>query len=87
MARTADINVAGDAAVIAIQAGDYATALRKALIAQALLATVPDSTLGNDELRWGRQAIDELIVNLRRQQAAGVGLQQTKISYARATDS
>lgn len=90
MAGAADINTAADAAVVAIRAGDYGTALTQALAAQALLAAVPDSIQGvgggATELRWGRQAINELVINIRRQQSIAGGMQQTKIIYARPTD-
>jgi len=89
MATAATVNTLGDAAATAIGAGDWATALAKALAAQAQLSVMPDSEYGNPQtvLRYDRRAIESMVGNIRRQQAAATGMQQTKITYARPTDS
>jgi len=90
MATAATVNTLGDAASTAIAAGDWATALTKALAAQAQLSVLPDSEYqagGQTVLRYDRRAVESLVANIRRQQSAALGMQQTKISYARPTDS
>lgn len=89
VATLESVNTLGDAASTAIAAGDWATALTKALAAQAQLSVMPDSEYGNPQtvLRYDRRAIESMIGNILRQQAAATGMQQTKITYARPTDS
>jgi hypothetical protein len=75
-----------DAAVAAIATLDYATALKNAYGAQALLAIIPDMTRspsggGSQEMTWMRQTVNDLIVNLRRQHAASVGVQVVDNTY------
>lgn len=83
MATAAEINTKVNEAVTAIEAGNWSTALSKLLAAQALLAGKADSrtlTL-NTELRWDRNAIDRLILQVRQQQGAGKGIQRTDLTH------
>lgn len=75
-----------DAAVTAIGSGDYTTALNKAVAAQVILAIVPDmvrnpSGGGGQTMTWTRQTVNDLIVNLRRQQSAALGVQVVDNTY------
>lgn len=71
----------------ALASGDLAAALTAALRAKALMATMPDSELNEQMLRWpGREHIDGLIADIRKQQQAAStagGIQRTNIQYAR----
>jgi len=90
MATLATVNTLGDAAAVAIAAGDWATALAKAMAAQAQLSVMPDSEQqhgGQTSLRYDRRAIESMIANIRRQQSAATGMQQTRVTYARPTDA
>lgn len=85
------------AAVAAIDAADWDTAIAKLMAVQARLATTPNLTRslaggGSQGLTWNPGQISELIANCRRQKAAArhasVGpFQTTKITYARAASS
>ena len=88
MATAADVNTYVDAAIVAIGQADWATAATKLRQAWAALVGIPDSTLKDDtEMRYDRSAIRELILDVGRQQGTSLGMQQTKITYARPTDS
>lgn len=85
-------------AVAALDAGDYQTAIRKAIACKARLATTPNISRslaggGQQGMSWANAAaLDEFIKEARKllaqdlAQSSG-GLQQTKIIYARAEES
>lgn len=84
-------------AVAALDAGNYATAISKALAAKLRLATTPNLARalgggGSQSLAWaGAPAIDAFIAEVRKLKAQALaessgGLQQTKITYARPTE-
>lgn len=87
------INSKVESAVTAIESGDWSTAISKLMAAKALLSATPDQRHGgNSELRWDRNAINELISECKQQQASasGVGassgaLQFQKIRFVRDT--
>ena len=84
----AQINTKMAAAVAALEAGDYATALTNALCAQGLVAASPTSEHGNDKISWQDNKIADFVANVRRAQAADTasgGMQQTKVTYVRPT--
>ncbi|TXH54845.1 MAG: hypothetical protein E6Q97_10030 [Desulfurellales bacterium] len=89
------INEKVDAAVAAIESGNWSTAITKLMAAKALLAAKSDTRSGsNFELRWDRNAIDGLIEDCRKQQssASGVGgsggaLQFQKVRIVRDPDT
>jgi len=88
MGTIASIETLGNAARTAMLAGDWATALSYAHAAQMELATTPDSEFINATgFKFDRRAIESMIANICRQQAVSLGMQQTKITYARPTDS
>jgi len=88
MATAASVKALADAASTAIAGGNWNTALAKALQAQAELSAIPDSGITDaTNLKWDRRAIESLIANIRRQQALSLGMQQTKISYAKPEES
>ncbi|HUX15995.1 MAG TPA: hypothetical protein VMW52_05950 [Phycisphaerae bacterium] len=88
-----------DAALAALDAGDYAAALSNAVAAQAILAAIPDSEHGGrgaSAMQWGRDAIDQFIRNVRQlQKEAGLdeagravaGIRRTHITYTRPGDT
>jgi hypothetical protein len=82
----ADINTRVDAAVAAIDAGDYDSAYSKLLSAQALLAATPDSQKNSASLRFDRAAIAALIDTVRREigrASGGRGVVRQNVVYKR----
>jgi len=75
-----------DAAVVAVAAGDYATAISKALAAQGLLSSLPKLSRsagggGQQEVEWDSAGIDNFIKRLRQQQGASLGVQSQDIQF------
>lgn len=81
-----DINTYVAAAVTAIDAGSYATARNKLMAAKALLIALPDSSKGSEQLRWDRNAIDELIQQCKALASATTGIQRTYVEYIQPTE-
>jgi hypothetical protein len=85
------VNSAMTAAVAALQAGDYATALQQALSAQGLLALIPRTSHaagtggGSHGFEYSPQAIGDFIKNLRLQQGAALGVQSSPITISEPT--
>jgi hypothetical protein len=68
------------AASTAVLAGDYATALQKALAAQALRGAIPDGGWQNGAtVEWPPASIQDFIANAKASRASTVGIQRTKI--------
>lgn len=89
----AELNTLYAAVVAAIDDADYDTAIKKIMAMKARLATTPNLTRslagsGSQALTWNPGELDSLIRQCRQQQAAvraaSVGIQQTKVTYARA---
>ena len=79
-----DINTRVEAAVTAMDAGDYTTAREKLETASVMLAGLPDSKKGNSELQWDREAIDKMLARVAEREtrsSAGVSgwMQSTKV--------
>jgi hypothetical protein len=85
-------------AVAALDAGDYDTAIAKALALKVRLAATPNLSRslaggGQQSLAWGgAQGLDQFIAEVRKLKAQMLaersgGIQQTKIIYARPVDS
>jgi hypothetical protein len=73
-----------DAAIAALEAGDFETALRKALAAQAMLASMPqvNSQSNQNSMAWmNAPEIEKFILNVHRQQAVAMGLRSSAITY------
>ncbi len=75
------------AAIAALAAGDYTTAVNQALAAQAVLATIPSNAArgggasgGNQSLAWSAEAIDSFIVRCRQQGASAQGITSANIT-------
>lgn len=75
------------AAIAALAAGDYNTAVNQALAAQAVLATIPASATrgggtsgGNQSMAWSAEAIDSFIVRCRQQGASAQGITSVPIT-------
>ena len=81
------LQTAMNAAVAALGADDYATALQQALIAQALVGILPSlqrsagSGGGSQSASWDASAIDKFIVRVRQAQNACVGVQVANKVY------
>lgn len=76
------------AAEAALLIGDYATALTNALAAKAAMMRLPDTQHGAASMRWDRRAIDSLVMDIRREQAAAAqfaGPKSTLINYVNPT--
>ena len=79
-----DVQTLMTAAATAIEAGDYATALTKALAAQAHLAAIPDSGWRDGAaMKWRPESIQNFIDSARQGESGAGGIQRTKIQYAR----
>lgn len=75
MSRASDLESYRTAAIAAVAAGDYATAISQAMAAKMTLATMPDSKQdANIETTWDRNAIDKFIAECKAQQASTTGL-------------
>lgn len=94
----AELNALYVAAIAALDAGDYDTAIRKAIAVKLRLATTPDSTQGSGaaatSLAWANAAaIDDFVANCRRLQvqaaaaASGGPFRQSAVTYARPAAS
>lgn len=81
-----DVDTLMTAASTAILAEDYATALKNALAAQALLGAIPDSGWREGaSMKWRPESIQDFIDTCQKQQSASGGIQRTKIQYARTS--
>ena len=83
-----------DAAIAAMESGDYASAIQYALSAKMLLATMPNANRsadgGSQGLSWNAQAIDSFIGECKQLQTASAvsssGIRCTKVRYVRPSD-
>lgn len=76
------------AAVTAMEAGDYSTALVKLLGAKALLSSLPSRSAKNGtELEYDAAAIDSLILEVKRMRGASHGVVMTPVEYARTPNT
>jgi len=66
----AEINTEMTAAVAALKAADYDTALTRALCAQGLIAASPDVKHGDEEISWSFERVESFVQKIRRAQAA-----------------
>ena len=86
----AELNALYAAAVAAIDAADYALAVRALMAVKLRLITTPNVSHsidggGTQSTTWNIEQIDSLIKVCRQEQAAATGgIQQTKVVYARA---
>jgi hypothetical protein len=91
MSRVDLLNTTMDAAIAALSAGDYSTAVNKALTAQAILATLPKVSRsqgtggGAQSAEWDAQAIDNFVRRLRQQQGASLGVQTAAVEIVEPT--
>ena len=74
-----------DAAITAIDAADWTTALRELRAAKVILATQPDVVHGDDSLKWFRDSIDALIKDAKQESAAATGIQYQPVTYTGST--
>lgn len=87
-----DLNTLYAAAVAALDAADYATAIRKAMAIQARLATTPNVTRdlaggGSQGLSFNPSQLDSFIANCRKLATAAsfsTAIPVSKITYERA---
>jgi len=61
-----DINAAMQDAITAQEAGDFRTAERRARTAWMLIASLPDSELDEERLRWKPDAVGNIVKELSR---------------------
>lgn len=74
MPSYADVEAKMNEAVAAIEAGDYSTAINKAIAAQGLFGILPEGEkTGNagEKLAWNTDAIDQFIANIRKERSIG----------------
>lgn len=80
-----------DAAITALLAAEYDTAIQQAMAAKLFLATMPSLKQADREVAWNSQAIDEFIAQCRQlattAAVAAGGIRQTKVTYARPTST
>ncbi len=68
------LNKCRDAALKAIEAGDWECALKEAQKAELIIATIPDSRIGNmSDLEWDRGAIRQFRKRLEEIVSQGEG--------------
>lgn len=89
----AQLNTLYDAAVAAMDAADFGTAILKLMAIKARLATTPNLSRaiaggGSEAIAWNAAEIDSLIAQCRQIQASAIHTlggpwQQTKVTYAR----
>lgn len=89
----AELDILYSAYAAALEAANYDTAIIKLMAMQALLAKTPDlqhGLAGGQATRYRVTDLDKLIANCRKLKAealaASVGIQRTKVTYARATE-
>lgn len=87
MADAASLNQLVDEAVTAIGNADWSGARSKLLQAKATLVAIPDGQQGPDSLSWDRDAIDELLDDVNRQEASGRGVHRSPVKYVRDQQS
>ncbi len=90
----AQLNTLYTAAVAAIDAADYDTAIAKLMAVKLRLATTPNINRaigggGSEAISWNAAEIDTLIAQCRQMKstalaAASGGIQSTKVVYGRA---
>jgi len=88
----AELNTLYAAAVAAIDAGSYDLAIIKLMAIKVRLATTPNITrstggAGSQSISWNSETIDSLIAQCHQMKSAvqsASGLQQMKVTYARA---
>lgn len=61
-----DINAAMQDAIAAQEAGDFRTAERRARTAWMLIASIPDSELDEERLRWKPDSVGKIVAELSR---------------------
>lgn len=84
MATVAQLNGYVDAAIAAMDSGDWVTAESKLLLAKAVLVGLPDTVGKSTELSWDRSAIDGLLVDVKQKRGAALGrggIQRKGIKY------
>ena len=75
-----------DAALAAIDAGDYAQALIELRAAKVILATQPEVVHRDDSLKWFRDSIDSLIKEAKQESPAATGFQYPPVTYTGGAD-
>jgi len=93
----AQLDTLYEAAVAAMDAADFATAILKLMAIKARLATTPNLNRavaggGSEAITWNAAEIDSLITQCRQLKAASIHatsgpFNQTKVAYARASGS
>jgi hypothetical protein len=80
------------AAISALAAGDYSTAINQALAAQLTLSTMPSNLSrsagtggGAQTVAWPSEAIDAFIIRCRQQQASASGVTVANIRHRPAS--
>ena len=72
MATLLDLQTKTDAAIAALEGGDYAGAVRHCNAALLIIATIPDTNFdGNDQIRFDRQGATQAIQAIKRSANAG----------------
>lgn len=93
MTVKADLEALYSAAIAALDAGEYTTAIKKAMAIKMRLLTSADLTADTKEIAWKRPSdADSFVADCRILQAAALhtsagGIQMSKITYARVDDS
>lgn len=60
------IEAAADDAIALAEAGNYAEALKRARTAKWLIATIPDTEVNEERVRWDRAALTSMVDDLER---------------------
>ena len=73
-------------AVAAIKADDWATAMPLLRACHATISVIPDSRLGEMEMKWDRASIAALIQDGKAATSASTSIQRQRITYAAPAD-
>jgi hypothetical protein len=80
MATLADLQTKTDAAIAALEAGEFAVAIRACNAALLIIATIPDTQFdGGDQIRFDRQGATLAIQSIKRSANAGAWSQSSAV--------
>jgi hypothetical protein len=72
-------------AIAASEAGDYTTAVQKLRSAKMLMAAIPAVQHAEERIEYNQTALDKMITDFQKLEAAAGGLQRRPMTYVRTT--
>lgn len=83
----ATINAKGDAAVAAIEAGDYSTAEKLLVAASTMIALLPNVARSDKSLTWDRAAIQAALNQIKQLKSSRRGFKSMAVNVVRPSCS